>query len=209
MCAAKCSCASPSRSAHSSSSKRQRGRVSSTISPPAAVVADANVVVSALIGGRARLAIAFPHPPRCVAAKAVALEIARHIPRLANKRRLDRALLFAALQVMPIEWKPTADYHGHRDQAERRIAARPRRPANRRALALTLGLPVWSQDIDLTSASLYIYTTGDLLDALRDVGHLEQPGLRSKGAHISPARMHAWMSACMRAGYGAYGPRDC
>jgi hypothetical protein len=75
----------------------------------AAVVADANVVLSALIGGRARLVIASAHPPRCVAAEAVAVEIARHIPRLANQRRLDPALLFAALQVMPIEWRPAAD----------------------------------------------------------------------------------------------------
>jgi hypothetical protein len=84
---------------------------SSRISLPAAVVADANVVLSALIDGRARLVIASPHPPRCVAAEAVALEIARHIPRLASKRRLDPALLLAALQVMPIDWRACPSGH--------------------------------------------------------------------------------------------------
>ena len=46
--------------------------------------------------------IASAHGPRCVAAEAVAVEVARHLPRLAQQRRLDPALLFAALQVMPV-----------------------------------------------------------------------------------------------------------
>jgi hypothetical protein len=58
--------------------------------------------------------IASPHAPRCVATDAVAVEIARHIPRLATQRRLDPALLFAALQVMPIDWKPVSDYDDQR-----------------------------------------------------------------------------------------------
>jgi hypothetical protein len=66
--------------------REQASKKCSTISLPAAVVADANAILSALIGGRARLVIASPHGPRCVAAEAVALEIARHIPRLATQR---------------------------------------------------------------------------------------------------------------------------
>jgi hypothetical protein len=67
----------------------------------------------------------------------VAVEIARHIPRLATQRRLDPAPLFAALQVMPIEWRPAADYDDRRQDAEQRIAARDpddcadRRPRSR------------------------------------------------------------------------------
>jgi len=118
----------------------------STISLPAAVVADANVVLSALIGGRARLVIASAHAPRCVAAEAVGVEVARHLPRLATKRRLDPALLFAALQVMPVEWRPAGDYAQRREEAEGRIAARDPDDWPTVALALTLGLPVWSQD---------------------------------------------------------------
>lgn len=95
-----------------------------TISLPTVVVADANVVLSALIGGRARLVIASARGPRCLAVDAVAVEIARHLPRLAERRKLDPALLLAALQVMPIEWKSASVYEGHREQAESRIAAR-------------------------------------------------------------------------------------
>jgi PIN domain len=86
------------------------------ISLPPAVVADANVVLSALIGGRVRPVIASEHGPRCIAPEAIAGEIARHIPRLASKRGLDPALLFAALQVMPIDWKATSEYENHRQE---------------------------------------------------------------------------------------------
>lgn len=116
--------------------------------------------------------IASPHRPRCIAADAVALEIARHIPRLAAGRRLDPPLLFAALQVIPIEWKPVAEYDSHREEADLRIASRDPDDWPTVALALALNLPVWSQDKDLASASLDVFTTGQLLDALRDAGHI-------------------------------------
>jgi predicted nucleic acid-binding protein len=130
-------------------------------------------VLSALIGGRARLVIASAQGPSCVATEAVAVEIARHVPRLAAKRRLDPALLLAALQVMPIQWRAAADYEGRRVEAERRMAARDPDDWPTVALALTLGLPVWSQDKDLTVAGVDVVTTGELLDALRDAGHIE------------------------------------
>jgi predicted nucleic acid-binding protein len=98
----------------------------------------------------------------------VAEEIARHIPRLAAKRGLDEALLLSALQVMPVEWKPSADYEGQRAKAERRMADRDLDDWPTVALALELDLPVWSQDKDFADAGVEVFTTGQLLDALRD-----------------------------------------
>lgn len=105
-----------------------------------------------------------------MATQGVAEEIARHLPRLASKRGVDPALLFAALLVMPIEWKATADYEGLRTEAEGRIADRDPDDWPTVALALKLGLPVWSQDKDFEQAGLEVFTTGDLLDALRESG---------------------------------------
>jgi predicted nucleic acid-binding protein len=122
-----------------------------------------------LIGGRARLILASPHGPSCVSTQAVAEEIARHLPRLAAKRGLDEAQLLAALQVMPIQWKPTTDYEDQREEAEKRIAERDPDDWPTVALALTLDLPVWSQDKDLTVSGLEVFTTGDLLDALSKI----------------------------------------
>jgi predicted nucleic acid-binding protein len=114
--------------------------------------------------------IASPQGPECIGTQAVAEEIARHLPGLASKRSLDQALLFAALQVMPIAWRPAADYEDHREEAQRRIAARDPDDWPTVALALKLDLPVWSQDKDLAVAGVEVFTTGDLLDAVRDAG---------------------------------------
>jgi predicted nucleic acid-binding protein len=115
--------------------------------------------------------IASAQGPRCVAADAVAQEIARHIPRLAVKRNLDASLLFAALAVMPVDWKPASAYEDLREQAQERISARDPDDWPTVALALKLSLSVWSQDKDLAVAGVEVLTTGDLLDALRHEGH--------------------------------------
>ena len=117
--------------------------------------------------------IASEEGPRCIAAAAVAEEIACHIPRLAVQRHLDPALLFAATQVMPVQWRAESDYEALRDEAEHRIAWRDPDDWPTVALALTLDLPVWSQDKDLRDAGVEVFTTGELLDALREVGHIE------------------------------------
>jgi len=114
--------------------------------------------------------IAAPEGPKCLATQAVAEEIARHVPRLAAKRGLDEKLLLAALQAMPIIWKATTDYEGHRDDAQRRVAGRDPDDWPTVALALELDTPVWSQDKDLGVTGLRVYTTGELLDALRESG---------------------------------------
>jgi predicted nucleic acid-binding protein len=106
-----------------------------------------------------------------VAADAVAREIAEHLPRLAAKRGLDASLLFAALAVMPVDWRPQSDYADRREQAEERIEARDPDDWPTVALAVKLNLPVWSQDKDLVVAGVEAFTTGQLLDALRDAGH--------------------------------------
>jgi predicted nucleic acid-binding protein len=108
-----------------------------------------------------------------VAAEAVAAEIIGHVPRLAGKRGLDAALLLAALQAMPVAWMTSGVYDGRRGEAEARIAARDPDDWPTVALALEMALPVWSQDKDLAVADLDVYTTGDLLDVMRDAGHIE------------------------------------
>ncbi len=72
---------------------------------------------------------------------------------------------------MPIDWKPSAEYEDQREEAEKRIAARDPDDWPTIALALKLGLPIWSQDKDHDDAGIEVFTTGDLLDTLRDAGH--------------------------------------
>lgn len=112
---------------------------------PSAVVADANVVLSALIGGRARLVFALPLAPACIAPKAVADEVARHLPRLSERRGLDASLLFAALSVIPVAWETAAADESRREDARRRMGERDPDDWPMVALALARSLPLWSQ----------------------------------------------------------------
>lgn len=64
-----------------------------------------------------------------------------------------------------------SEYESHREEAERRIAERD--PDDWPTIALALKLPIWTQDKDHTDARIELFTTGDLLDALREAGHSE------------------------------------
>ena len=110
--------------------------------------------------------LASPHGPRCVAADAVAEEIAEHLPELATKRHLDLDLLLAAFQVLPVEWQPLDAYELQQEESLRRIGARDPDDWPTVAIALSLALPIWSQDKDLQVSGLQVYTTSDLLDLL-------------------------------------------
>lgn len=113
--------------------------------------------------------LASPRGPRCAAAEAVADEIAEHLPELASKRRLDLALLLAALQLMPVEWQPAASYELFREEGVRRMASRDPEDWPTVAVALSLSVPIWSQDRDFEASGIRIYTTGELLDKLGEV----------------------------------------
>ena len=122
-------------------------------------------MLSALIGGRARLVFAAAAGPTCLAAQAVAEEVAEHVPVLAERRGLDAALLLAALAVMPVAWESPEVYEPQRVEAERRMAGRDPEDWPTVALALARSLPISSQDKDLEAAGVTVFTTSDLLDA--------------------------------------------
>jgi len=140
--------------------------MSSETSLPPVVVADANVVLSALIGGRARLVFAATTELRVVGAEAVAREVAEHLPSLARRRGLNAQLVVAALSVIPIEWLDESDYASHREEAERRIAARDPEDWQTVAVALARSIPIWSQDKDVQESGVRIYSTGELIELL-------------------------------------------
>ena len=123
-----------------------------------------------MIGGRARLVFASSLGPTCLAAQAVADEVAEHLPLLAERRGLDASLLLAALSVMPVEWQQPEVYEPARAEAERRMAGRDPDDWPTVALALALSLPIWSQDKDMEAAGVTVHTTGELLDAIREAG---------------------------------------
>jgi predicted nucleic acid-binding protein len=100
----------------------------------------------------------------------VAEEVAEHVPPLAARRGLDASLLLAALSVMPIDWQAPDVYEPKQAEAERRMAGRDPEDWPTVALALAPSLPIWSQDKDMAAARVTVFTTGELLDAIREAG---------------------------------------
>jgi predicted nucleic acid-binding protein len=100
----------------------------------------------------------------------VAEEVSEHVPTLAERRGLDAALLLAAVSIMPVDWQPAEVYEPQREEAKRRMAGRDPEDWPTVALALARSLPIWSQDKDMEAAGVTVYTTGELLDAIRNAG---------------------------------------
>ena len=138
---------------------------------PAALVADANAVLSAVIGGRASLAFGDAGTPPVHAADAVRREVLEWLPKLAAKRGLDLGLLLALFQLLPITWTDEAHYRPREKEARRRMRKRDEDDWPSVALALALAesqsVSIWTNDKDLSVAGVDTLTTGELLDALR------------------------------------------
>ena len=138
---------------------------------PAALVADANAVVSALIGGRASAAFGDLSLPPVHAADAVRQEVLKWLPKLAAKRGLDLGLRLALFQLLPIRWADALEYETQEAEARRRMRGRDEEDWPTVALALALAeartVAIWTNDKDFGVGSVETITTGELLDKLR------------------------------------------
>ncbi len=138
---------------------------------PTALVADANAVLSAVIGGRASLAFGDVSAPPIHAADAVRQEVLDWLPRLAAKRRLDLGLRLALFQLLPIRWADETEYRSREAEARRRMRQRDESDWPTAALALALSesrtVSIWTNDKDFSVAGIQTITTGEPLDRLR------------------------------------------
>jgi predicted nucleic acid-binding protein len=130
------------------------------------LVADANVLLSAAIGGRARLVLNHRSITRLVTPAAAYDEVFEYIPKLAKRKRLQLDTLMLSVAALPVEVIEQTEYERKLSEARRRIAHRDPDDVHVLALALHLNLPVWSNDNDFEVARIDWYTTGELLRTL-------------------------------------------
>jgi len=130
------------------------------------LVADANVLLSAVIGGRAALALRHEKVEQVFTPAAAYDEVFEYLPSLAKKKRLDLDTLLLACAALPISIVERSEYQGTLSMARRRIGKRDPDDVDVLALALTLKLPVWSNDNDFEDAGVEWYTTAELLKTL-------------------------------------------
>lgn len=130
--------------------------------PIAAVVGDADVLLSAVIGKAAL---------RVIAELGVTVHVARfnmdegeeYLPHMAAKYRLSSELVELQLRLLPLAVHPTSDYRRELSRARRDLGDRDPDDAHPLALARTLNLPLWSNDHDLSGHGVECYSTADLL----------------------------------------------
>lgn len=137
-----------------------------TSRPIARLAVDANVILSALIGGQARRAFVSTAVGSFHTAEAVLAEVRRYLPVLAHKYSLDVGLLELTLASLPVDFHPEAFYAEYLEEAARRVGARDPDDVHLLALALKLDAPIWSNDQDFAQAGVEWWTTAQLLAAL-------------------------------------------
>lgn len=131
----------------------------------AGVVADANVLLSAVFGKAAcRVFSDFGIPVHTTQFNAQ--EVLKYLPRLAPKYGLPWEIVQLQWKLLPLEIHAPVSYQQHWESARRRLDARDPDDAHPLALAHALSLPLWSNDSDLANVGVECYTTARLLKVL-------------------------------------------
>lgn len=130
------------------------------------LVADANVLLSAVIGGRARLVLTHPKIEEILAAAFTISEVQEYAVELARDKRLFLDVVLLAMATLPVTVVSRELYQSALPEAARRIGGRDPEDADVLALALHLNLPVWSNDRDFEDSGIEWYTTAQLLRKL-------------------------------------------
>ena len=130
------------------------------------LVADANVLLAAVLGGAAARVLRHPRVEAVPVAAAALEEVHEYAVSLARKKNLRVDTILTAVVSLPVIVVERSDYAAHFKDAERRIAKRDPDDVDTLALAIHLGLPVWSNDDDFKKTGVTRYTTAELLATL-------------------------------------------
>jgi predicted nucleic acid-binding protein len=130
------------------------------------LAADANVLLSAVLGGRARLIVEHPQVEEILTVEQIVGEVEEYAGFLARKKRLAVDVVLLAVAALPVTVVEPARYAAAIPEARRRIAQRDPDDVELLALALTFNIPVWSNDKDFDDVSVEWLRTEELLRKL-------------------------------------------
>lgn len=130
------------------------------------LAADANVLLAALIGGRARQVLGHPHVEEVLTTAATLAGVQEYAGQLAAKKRLPVDLVLLAAATLPVTTAPRSSYSSSLPEAREQIAQRDPEDVEILALAIHFNLPVWSNDNDFEDTRVVWYTTASLLARL-------------------------------------------
>lgn len=127
------------------------------------LVIDANPILSAVIGGKARdifltyINIAF------YTTEFNFKEVEKYIPILSSKRDIPIDCLYLALSMLPVSVCNEEFYGEKIKQAKELIGQRDADDVHLLALSLKLCAPIWSNDKDFEGLGIKVYSTLDIL----------------------------------------------
>lgn len=127
------------------------------------LAADANVLLSAVIGGSAKRVFEHALVEEVVTTEATIAEVQEYAAELAAKKRLPADLVLLAAATLPVTLVERSGYEGSIAEAKRRIGSRDPDDVELLALALAYDIAVWSNDGDFADAGVDWYTTAALL----------------------------------------------
>ena len=130
------------------------------------LVADANALLSAVLGGRARLIVECPQVSELLTVERVAVELQEYATFLARKKGLAEDVVLLAVGTLPVTVVGQADYRRAISEASRRIGKRDPDDIDLLALAIAFSLPIWSNDRDFEHTGVELFTTEALLRKL-------------------------------------------
>lgn len=139
--------------------------------PIASVVADANVLLSAVVG-KAALRVFTKFRVMVHVAQFNADEVTEYLPYMASKYELLLELVELQWKLLPLRIHPTGEYRSQLPQAIADLKDRDPEDAHALALARTLTLPLWSNDRDLRGLGVECYPTARLLRLLAEEADL-------------------------------------
>ena len=128
---------------------------------------DANVLLSAVLGGRARAVLEHSNVEEVFTAEATLAEVQEYAPALAKNKRRSTDLVLLAVATLPVTALDSSVYARSVAEVRRRIGRRDPNDIDILALALHFGLPLWSNDNDFEVAGIEWHTTADLLARFR------------------------------------------
>ena len=130
---------------------------------PERLVVDANPILAALMGGKARRIFFETTVQEFAAPEATIREVRGYIPRMALRLGFGRAVLENALDLLPLTPYAERSYRKSVAEASDRIGSRDPKDIDVLALALHLGFPIWSNDRDFEDAGIGCFTAARLL----------------------------------------------
>ena len=130
------------------------------------LAADANVLLAAVLGGRAGLILENPQVEGILTVEPIMAEVDEYAGLLARKKRLAEDLVLLALGALPVTVVGRTDYAAAIPEAKKRIERRDPDDVELLALALAFNIPVWSNDNDFEDTGVQWLTTEKLLRQL-------------------------------------------